>query len=387
MFHDCLQHANFPPEHSAVNLEAIIQSACNGLETSCLPSDPPDPTPPPIAAANHNVSKKNAALSAAKKRKSLKASPQFEPIHVHDSGSFEQRLTQNAKCLRIALFLIDFIFSSIDDEPVDTVDSRTELCFSMFNACCSSSRFVELCQGLLALFDGPVPERDKVHQLLTVVLCKDSNINLLDHVSGKVSLVSAQIASLRDKIYRDANEEFPKTSIKKFSHRDKGKQLTIMRHVVLSVCVKHAGNELDSLKKSLTPKPNFAVRKALLDPMVVAPKKAVPLPHQLTASTNSGRPRKQPRIEALCPTVLDKLGTVAPTNLDQQMFAQAAINKTIPPLPCESHSRIAAHLLWLLGCSPHHLLLSDFARPGSCRPAQHEAVLRRCASRRQEDLH
>jgi hypothetical protein len=309
---------------------------CNRLETSCLPSDPTDPTLPPIAAAHHNESKKVVPLSAAKKRKRLKASPQFELIHVHDSGSFEQKLTQNNKCLQIALFLIDFIFSSIDDEPVDTVNARTELYFSIFNACCSSRRFVELCRGLLVLFDGPVPERDKVHELLTV-LRKDSNINLLDCVSGKVSLVSAQIASLRDKIYRDVNQEFPKTSIKKFAHRDKGKQLAIMGCVVLSVHVKSTGKELDTSKKSLTPKPNSAVRKALLDPMVVAPEKAVPSPHQSTASTNSGRPRKQPRIEALCRTVLDELGTIAPTNLDQQMFAQAVINETIPPVPCDSH--------------------------------------------------
>jgi hypothetical protein len=183
-FHECLKHANFPPEHSALNLKAIIQSVHNRLETSCLSSDPTDPTPPPIAAAHHNESKKVVTLSAAKKRKSLKASPQFELIHAHDSGPFEQRLTQNTECLQIALFFIDFIFSSIDDEPVDTVDARTELYFSMFNACCSSRRFVELCQGLLALFDSPVPERDKVHKLLTV-LWKDSNINLLDCASGK----------------------------------------------------------------------------------------------------------------------------------------------------------------------------------------------------------
>jgi hypothetical protein len=63
-------------------------------------------------------------------------------------------------------------------------------------------------------------------------------------------------------------------------------------------------------------KVNSAVRKAVLDPLVVTPKKAVPSPHQLTVSTNSGRPRKQPRIEVLCPTVLDKPCTVAPTNLD-----------------------------------------------------------------------
>jgi hypothetical protein len=152
-----------------------------------------------------------------------------------------------------------FFFSSIDDTPVDTVDSRTKLCHSMFNECCSSRRFVELCQGLLVLFEGPVPDRDKVHQLCSV-LPKDSNINLLDCVSGKVSLVSAQIASLHHKIYPDVNKEFPKTSIKHFAHRDQGKQLAIMRCVVLSMCVKHTGNKLDTLKKSLTPKPNSAVR-------------------------------------------------------------------------------------------------------------------------------
>jgi hypothetical protein len=109
-----------------------------------------------------------------------------------------------------------------------------------------------------------------------------------------------------------------------------------MRYVVLSMHVKHTGNKLDTSKKSLATKPNSAVRKALLDPMVVAPEKAVPSPHQSTASTNSGRSQKQPRIEVLCPTVLDELDTTAPTNLDQQMFAQTAINEAIPPVPCDS---------------------------------------------------
>jgi hypothetical protein len=56
-----------------------------------------------------------------------------------------------------------------------------------------------------------------------------------------------------------------------------------MRHVVLSMFLKCTGNELETPKKSLVPKPNSNTRKALTDPMVVTPKNAVASP-ELTAS-------------------------------------------------------------------------------------------------------
>jgi hypothetical protein len=209
-FHECLKQADFPPDHRALHLHGIIQSAYDILETSVLPSIAP------IIATKRNTTKmNNTSLSAAKKRKSVRASPEFELIHANDPGSFQQRLTQNTKCLQIALFLINFIFASTI--PVETVEAKTKLYFSMFSACYSSRRFVELCHGLLVLFDGPTPDPEKVRQLSVHVVSPDSNINLLDYVLGNVSFGPAQTIALRDKILQDIVTKFPKTSLKNYT--------------------------------------------------------------------------------------------------------------------------------------------------------------------------
>jgi hypothetical protein len=44
-----------------------------------------------------------------------------------------------------------------------------------------------------------------------------------------------------------------------------------MRHVILLMFFTCTGKEADTLKKSLDPKPDSAIRKALMDPMVVTP--------------------------------------------------------------------------------------------------------------------
>jgi hypothetical protein len=327
-FHECLKQGNFPPDHRALHLLGIVQSAYDSLETSVLPAIPSASAMK--AAKTDSTKSESKSLSAAKKRKSVRASPAFELIHAHDPSSFQQRLTQNTKCLQIALFLIDFIFAST--VPVETVDAKTKLYFSMFSACYSSRRFVELCHGLLVFFDGPTPDPDKVHQLSKHVLGPDSNINLLDYVSGKVSFGHAQTMVLRDKIHQEIATKFPKTSAKNYTKRKKGDQLVIMRYVVLSMFIKYKGNEIDNTTKSVASKPNSAIRKALTDPMVVGNSLLS------TVSSISGPPQKQRRIEVDHPTLLDVLATAAPNNLDQHRFAQSmTIDSPIPPPPYESY--------------------------------------------------
>jgi hypothetical protein len=96
-FHECLKKAALPPNHRALHINGIVQSACDGFETSVLPLI----APAAVAPIKKHQSTKSPAkpLSRAKKRKSVLASPQFELIHTHDASSFQQRLAQNAKCL------------------------------------------------------------------------------------------------------------------------------------------------------------------------------------------------------------------------------------------------------------------------------------------------
>ena len=63
---------------------------------------------------------------------------------------------------------MDFIFGR--SAPVE-VSARTKFYFVMFSGCYSSRRFVELCHGLLVMFDGPTPDQGKkVDQLSAHVL-------------------------------------------------------------------------------------------------------------------------------------------------------------------------------------------------------------------------
>jgi hypothetical protein len=347
-FHECLLRAQFPPGHKALNLKAIIQSVYERLDTSVLPTVLPSVLPatkpkaikpnkkPKAIKPNKKpkaIKPKKKTVSTAQKRRSVRASAEFELIHAHDPGSFQQRLTMNTKCLQIALFLMDFIFSAT--VPLDT-NARTNLYFSMFSACYSSRKFVELCHGLLVLFDGPTPNKDKVLQLSVRVLGADSNINLLDYVLGQVSFGKAQTTALRDKINRDIVAKFPSTSIKNYANRKKDDQLAIMRYIVLSMFLKYKGNEIDTSKNSLPSKPNSAIRKALTDPMVIAPQKPVVPPQstkQISSSMSDGRPQKQPRMEVVCPTLFDELATTALTNLDRHTFAQPMIDAPVVPAP------------------------------------------------------
>jgi hypothetical protein len=139
----------------------MIQKVYERLDTSVLP---PNLLPETIAAKRNSTKLKKTVL-AAKKRKSIKASAEFELLQAHDPGSFKQQLTLNTKCLQIALFLMEFIFAPT--VPLDT-DAKTNLYFSIFSACYSSRKFVELCHSLLVLFDSPTPIKKRCLSFLSM---------------------------------------------------------------------------------------------------------------------------------------------------------------------------------------------------------------------------
>ena len=265
-FHECLKNAGFPDDHRGLHLLGVIQSAYNNLETSDLP--PIGDSAVVVPTKKRRSSK--STTTPAEKSKSAVASPQHELMDPHDPVSFQTRLTQNAKCLQIALFLMGFIFASTT-VPIDTAKSKTKLFFSMFSTCYSSRRFVELCHRLLVHFDTPVPDADKVRQLTEDVFGEDSTIDLHDYISGKVFIGQVQTAALHDKLEKDVIAKFRRSSTKNYNNRNPGDQLAILRHVVLAMFVRYEGNQVDASKK--TPMPNPAARRALTDPMVVAPNK------------------------------------------------------------------------------------------------------------------
>ncbi len=317
-FEECLLQAKFPNGHKALNLNGMIQKVYERLDTCVLPS-----VLPKSLASQRKSIKSNKNISSAKKRKNVKASAEFELVQAHDPGSFKQRLTLNTKCLQIALFLMDFIFAP----PILLAkDARTNLYFSMFSACYTSRRFVELCHGLLVLFDSPTPNKDKVSALSALVIQgEESNINLLDYVLGQVSFGHAETSALSDRINRDIVSKFPTGSIKNYANRKKDDQLAIMRYVVLSMFVQYKGNEIETSKHASPSKPKSAIRQALTDPMVVSP------PTQTFAPVSA----RQPTI-VVCTTLLDEVTTTAPTNLNGQTFVKPVMGDQVATTPFES---------------------------------------------------
>jgi hypothetical protein len=153
-FNECLSKANFLEGHKALNLNALIHTVYQRLDTSVSPSMSATVLPDtPLTKQQPTKSKKT---TPAQKRRSVAVSPEFELVHPHDPGSFQQRLTLNTKCLQIALFLMDFLFPS--DGNGDAYD-RTNLYFSMFSGCYSSRKLIEFCHGLLVMFDGSSPNK------------------------------------------------------------------------------------------------------------------------------------------------------------------------------------------------------------------------------------
>jgi hypothetical protein len=183
----------------------MIQKVYHELDTCVLPSNSP-PVLPGTAKCNPSKTK-TAVMLAAKKRKTSTATTNFELIHAHDPGSFLQRLTLNTKCLQIAFFLMNFIFALTN--LLETSKARIKSYFFIFSACYSSRKFVELCHGLLLLFNGPTPNKDTVIDLSVYVSGGESNIHLLDFMMGKVTFGKAQITVLYDKIHQDILSNSP----------------------------------------------------------------------------------------------------------------------------------------------------------------------------------
>ena len=362
-FHACLAEAGFPPGHHALKLKGVITALYRKLETTVLPLFP---TPPPIAVtqpeetttteqSDHPVLEgkkrkgvKSAVLSAAKKRKNVPASPQFELLYVHDPSSFYMRLTQNTKCLQIALFLIEFIFSGSKDVPITTDDEKEAVYFSMFSGCYSSRKYVELCHGLLVVFDGATPPPEKVEEVSRVIK-PGSSIKLTDYISGIVSFSLAETTALHLKIDAEIESQFPTYASKKgCSARPRAKQLCIMRYVVLSLFVKYSGNSAAKPKKRAVPEPASELHQTLTDPMVVTLDSNVVAPPAPTGCAVAQgttqkepqvnvRPSKQPTIKVLRPTLLDELATKAPTNIGQYPLANTALANPTVAFGCNSY--------------------------------------------------
>jgi hypothetical protein len=96
-------------QHHWNDLQQRRQSVVPNKADKQLVCQPSILLPETIVAKRKSVKLKKT-VSAAKKRKCVKASAGFELIHAHNPGSFKQQLTQNTKCLQIALFFMEFIF-------------------------------------------------------------------------------------------------------------------------------------------------------------------------------------------------------------------------------------------------------------------------------------
>jgi hypothetical protein len=160
-----------------------------------------------------------------------------------------------------------FIF---DADPAD--GTRTALYFSMFSDCFSSRKFVELCHGLLVMFSGPTPDKDRVQHITAHILPKESNVNLYDYVMGEVDLGQTQTTGLMEKINRDILSRFPTSSLK-YATRQVGDQLAIMRYVVLSMFVGYKGNEVETTKNVVVEPFAASTRKASLKDPVLSTKR------------------------------------------------------------------------------------------------------------------
>ena len=324
-FHECLLQAHLPEGHTALHLNGLIKSVCDQLETTVLPSGLPVTSTAKKQSSIATTRKKG--LTAAQKRKNVGANADFELVHPHDQGSFMQRLTQNAKCLQIALLLMDFIFPAT--VPVD-VAARTKLYFSMFSGCHSMRKFIELCHGLLVLFDAPTPDKSKVLKLSKHVFADNPSIPLLDFVFGQVSFSKATTLALSTKINHDIDSQFPKTSLKGCANRKKGDQLVIMRCVVLSMFLRFKGDDLETSKKASRSKPTS--RLPLSDPMADASSEDSRKSTKRTAASIATHSHKLPRVEVTHPTVIDVLAT-SPVMLPQLTHAMPAATKDSDSAP------------------------------------------------------
>ena len=95
---------------------------------------------------------------------------------------------------------------------------------SVFGGAYSSRRWVELCQGLLVLFDGPVPNKEEATALHSQL--QNNNLDVYDYVMGKVSFAKHNMLSLH-------LANFKRNSLSVYANRKSKDQLVIMRHVVI----------------------------------------------------------------------------------------------------------------------------------------------------------
>jgi hypothetical protein len=198
---------------------------------------------------------------------------------------------------------MEFIFAS-----TDFLAARIKLYFSMFSACYSLRTFVELCHGLLVLFNGRTQNKDTVINLSGHVSGGESNMNLLDYVMGKVTFGKAQKNLLYNKIQQDILSKFASKSTKNYANWKADDQLAIMRHLVITMFLMYKGNVIVTEKRSHPSRPKSAVRQALTDPLVSPTTAAAHTRSpQESADSSLERPGLLPQIQVTLPTFLDEV--------------------------------------------------------------------------------
>jgi hypothetical protein len=310
-FRECLQDVP-GGEKKAFHLKGIVSSLYGKLDTTMLRNG--NQNRRSIKSPN-----KKGSSAAAAKRKSTKVDINYEMVHAHDEASFFQRVNQNTKCLQIAFFLVNFIFS-----PFFSIALDTELILSVFGGAYSSRRWVELCQGLLVLFDGPVPNKEEATALHSQL--QNNNLDVYDYVMGKVSFAKDNMLSLHLRIKEEILATFKRSSLSVYANRKSKDQLVIMRHVVLKMFKSYKGNEIDSHRSSMKDSSKSSSRKPLSDPMFPA----VVAKPSLPAGTPAFKKRK---VDVIAPTVIDVSVVVSPSLANTNLSVQVASSKALPSLP------------------------------------------------------
>lgn len=278
-------------EHKALHLKGIVSSLYAKLDTTMAMN----------ATVVRTTIKSNKRGSGTTSESLKRKNMNFEMVHAHDESSYFQQLTQNTKCLQITVFLVNFIFLPFIPIIVDT-----KLILQVFGGAYSSRRWIELCQGLLLLFDGPVPDKEgalALHKQLT-----NTNLDVYDYVIGKVSFSKDSMAMLHVRVKEQILETFKRSLLKNFTNRKTADQLVIMRYVVLNMFCRYKGNEISHCLSKHRPSNKSTKRKPLLsDPVLAATK--LPLP-RFTPNL------KKRKINVVAPTPFDfTLVAVTPTLL------------------------------------------------------------------------
>ena len=258
-FKECLLFHGINEDHKAFHWKAMVDKLYNNIDTSMLMNG---------ISVNEKKERNRIhhikeAKPTKKKRKAEKADSQYDMIHVHTASSFISRVTSNTKCLQIALFLIEFLFSSV--VPLAGVDMS--LIIMLFDGCTSSRRFATYCQALLLIFPNNHPDLNGVRDLYSKAR---TGTDLFDYVIRKVSFTNDNLGKYVRLANQVMSDRFSRSSVKNYMCRPFLDQLMIMRLVVVRMYISYKGNAvLDcTTKKSRTVQTKSSLHK-ITDPMLI----------------------------------------------------------------------------------------------------------------------